>query len=100
METEEHEKAYTEIACLLAVLPREYTKQIPLIAKQAIKSKINEKYFVKFDSIKSVNDYKFSPIAKNLLAVLKYNCWADEDGKKKMMALLKKNTKIEYIKDW
>jgi len=87
----EYIKAYTELACLLAAMPKEMTEQIPPHAKSAIKSKYDEKYAIKFDKDNPVEKYNFSRKMKSLLAVLKYNCWASESEKQKMMSRFDNN---------
>jgi len=84
-------KAYTELACLLSTFPKEFTEQIPPHAKSAIKSKVDQRYMVKFDDSNPVEGYNFSPKMKDLLAVLKFNCWADDDEKKRLLALFESN---------
>ena len=87
----EYIKAYTELACLLATMPKEFVEQIPPYAKSAIKSKYNEKYAVKFDDSNPAENYNFSPKMKSLLAVLKFNCWSDDNEKKRLLALFSNN---------
>ena len=88
---EEYTKAYTELSCLLSIMPKELTEQIPPYAKSAIKSRFDDKYVVTFDDSNPVEKYNFSRKTKSLLAVLKFNCWADDDEKKRLLALFESN---------
>ena len=91
MDNEEWAKAYTELACVLAIMPKEFTEQIPTSAKNAIKSQYDEKYAIKFENLDSIKKHNFSPKMKSLLAVLKFNCWSNDDEKNKLLALFESN---------
>ena len=86
MNTVEYTKAYTELNCLLSIMPKTYIEKIPLKLRTLIKSSSDEKYSIDISKVKRINEYDFSPKTKSLIAVLKYNYWSTGENEKRNLS--------------
>lgn len=87
-------KTYSEIYCLLKCFPEEYINKIPNKLLDLIQNKIDSKYFIEVDINKSLEEQKISQDTKNMLVVLKYNYWSNEEEKIQITEQLNENEKI------
>lgn len=87
-------KTYSEIYCLLKCFPEEYINKIPNKLLDLIKNKIDSKYFIEVDINKSLEEQNISQDTKNMLVVLKYNYWSNEEEKIQITEQLNENEKI------
>lgn len=82
---EEYVQAYTETYCVLQHFPKDFLDRLPTELLEMIQSKFDEKYKIDVDVKKSIQEHNISQTAKNILTVLKYNFWSNDEEK----ALLK-----------
>lgn len=87
-------KTYSEIYCLLKCFPEEYINKIPNKLLDLIQNKIDSKYFIEVDINKSLEEQNISQDTKNMLVVLKYNYWSNEEEKIQITEQLNENEKI------
>lgn len=88
---EEYIQAYTEVYCILKHFPKEFLNKLPAKLLNMIKSNFDEKYQVQVDVKKGLLNQNLSKKAKDILVVLKYNFWSNEDEKEKLKKKLYEN---------
>lgn len=81
---EEYIQAYTEVYCILKYFPKEFLNKLPAKLLYMIQSKSNEKYKIKVDVKRNLLNQNLSKKARDILVVLKYNFWSNEDEKEKL----------------
>lgn len=84
-------KTFSEIYCLLNLFPKSYIDKLPKKLLTLIEQNSDSKYFIEVDITKSLEEQNISEETKNTLVVFKYNYWADEKEKKKILEQLKRN---------
>lgn len=77
----EYIQAYTEIKCLLRYFPIEYIKKLPVKLLEVIQNNSDEKYNINIDLNKNLKNQNISKKTKDILVVLNYNYWSDENKK-------------------
>ena len=77
----EYIQAYTEIKCLLRYFPIEYIKKLPVKLLEVIQNNSDEKYNINIDLNKDLKNQNISKKTKDILVVLNYNYWSDENKK-------------------
>lgn len=87
-------QAFTEVKCILDFLPMQYTENLPKELLNIIKIMYDEKYKVDINPSIELKKQNFIEDTKNLMAVLKYNYWCEDENEKKY---LKKCLKIMNI---
>ena len=88
---EKEVQAFSELYCLLNCFPETYLEKLPKQLFNLIKQKSSSDYYIEFDTTKPIEDQNISDEAKNILVVLKYNYWSDEEEKKKIQEVLQIN---------
>lgn len=91
-------KAYTEVNCLLDYLPKSYIDKIPNKLIELIKNQSDKKYYIAIDKNKSLLEQNFSSKTKDLIAVIKYNYWSNNEEKERLKKLFCEN-EYKYQKD-
>ena len=92
---EETIQAYTEIGCLLKYFPDSFIEKLPNKLLEIISMRADRKYLIDVDTDKSINEQNISNKTKKILAVLTYNYWSSETGKRDIIEHLNENEK-EY----
>lgn len=77
----EYIQAYTEIKCLLRYFPIKYIKKLPVKLLEVIQNNSDEKYNINIDLNKNLKNQNISKKTKDILVVLNYNYWSDENKK-------------------
>lgn len=77
----EYIQAYTEIFCLLKYFPIEYINKLPNKLLEMIKNKSNKKYNINIDLKKDLKSQNITKKTKDILMVLTYNYWSNEQEK-------------------
>lgn len=80
----EYVQAYTEVNCLLKYFPKEYINKLPNKLLTMIQEKSDEKYNIIVDVNKDLESQNISKKAKDILVVLKYHYWSDENEKENL----------------
>ncbi len=78
----EYIQAYTEIKCLLKYFPINYIKKLPNPLLEIIQKNSDDKYNIEVDINKDLKSQNISKKTKDILVVLTYNYWSDENEKK------------------
>lgn len=78
----EYIQAYTEIKCLLKYFPINYIKKLPNPLLEMIQKNSDDKYNIEVDINKDLKSQNISKKTKDILVVLTYNYWSDENEKK------------------
>ncbi len=89
----EYIRAYTEIKCLLKYFPIKYVKKLPDKLLEDIYINSDDKYNIDIDLEKDLKSQNISKKTKDILSVLTYNYWANEETKKIIAENLNKNEK-------
>ncbi len=89
--SEEYIQAYTEVNCLLEHFPNELIEKLPKNILNMIKNKSDEKYVIQIDTNKKIQDNNISKKTKDILTVLKYNFWSNEEEKEKLKKIFYEN---------
>ena len=77
----EYIQAYTEIKCLLRYFPIKYIKKLPVKLLEVIQNNSDEKYNINIDLNKNLKNQNISKKTKDILVVLNYNYWSNENKK-------------------
>ena len=85
--------AYSQVSCLIKELPSSYVERIPTKLIDLINNNSDEKYKIKIDKAKKINEQGFSDKARDLVALLKYNYWSTDEEKVKLKEIFDKNEK-------
>lgn len=85
--------AYSQVSCLIKELPSSYVERIPTKLIDLINNNSDEKYKIKIDKAKKLNEQGFSDKARDLVALLKYNYWSTDEEKVKLKEIFDKNEK-------
>lgn len=88
---EEYIQAYTEVYCILKYFPKEILNKLPAKLLKMIQSKFDEKYKINVDVKRNLLNQNLSKKARDILVVLKYNFWSNEDEKEKLKKKLYEN---------
>lgn len=84
-------KAYTEVNCLLELLPKAYIDKLPNDLVELIQNQSNEQYNIDIDINKSLLEQNFSKKTKDLIAVIKYNYWSTDEEKQQLEQIFYEN---------
>ena len=82
---------FSELSCLLDYFPEEYIYKIPKQLLDTIKQNSDAKYFIKIDTKKSLVNQEILKETKDMLMVLKYNYWSNEEEQKSIREKLLQN---------
>jgi len=74
-------QAYTELYCLLQYFPMAYLQKLPPKLLDILQQNSNETYRINIDVNKDIQSQNLSKKAKDILAVLTYHYWSNEDQK-------------------
>ena len=88
---EEYIQAYTEVYCILKYFPKEFLNKLPAKLLNMIQSKLDEKYMINVDVKRNLLNQNLSKKARDILVVLKYNFWSNEDEKEKLKKKIYEN---------
>lgn len=88
-------QTFSEVYCLLKFFPKLYIDKLPKKFLSIVEQNKAPQYFIEVDTMKPLEEQKISKETKNILIVLKYNYWSDENEKKEIIKRLNENEK-EY----
>ena len=83
--TIQRHQAYTEILELLKILGNEYSKKVPTKVKEYFKENSSEDYKFMIKSNCNISEQIKNPITINLLGLLKYNYWCNNEEERKQL---------------
>lgn len=78
-------QAYTEISEILKILGNRYSKKVPNKVKEYFENNSSKDYKFKINSNVNVFEQIKNPITINLLGMLKYNYWCNNEEEKKQL---------------
>lgn len=90
----EYIQACTELKCLLKYFPANYIKKLPKSLLEMIQKNSDDKYNIEIDINKSLQSQNICKKAKDILVVLTYNYWSDENQKSHLKKCFVENEEI------
>ena len=94
----EHKEAYVEVLEVLKYMDLKYVEKIPVQLRNFLKDNASKEYKFELDKTIPFEDQKLSERAINILAMLNYNYWCEDEEHKKYLLNRYNENEIKYQK--